>query len=87
MVEFLPVHTGTVTNRLINSAFVEVKIELVPGWLGGIGQDVFLGSSHALDFERAGEAELPRYESNRPWVTGYVAAAVSRVPHLFGDKV
>eukprot|EP00435_Cladocopium_sp_Y103_P062236 s1365_g23.t2 len=31
----------------------------------GIGQDVFLGSSHALDFERAGEAELPRYESNR----------------------
>ena len=57
---------------------IEIKIELVlviaSPWfresrLGGIGQDVFLGSSHALDFERAGEAELPRYESNRPWVS------------------
>eukprot|EP00913_Durusdinium_trenchii_P029109 g27293.t1 len=31
----------------------------------GVGREVFLGSSHALDFERAGETELPRYDANR----------------------
>ena len=31
----------------------------------GQGQEQFVGSMHALDFERAGEAELPKYSSDR----------------------
>ena len=32
---------------------------------GGRGREEFVGSIHALDFERAGEAELPKYTADR----------------------
>lgn len=45
---------------------IPIFLQIIETWkFEGVGSDVFLGSSHALDFERAGEAELPRYASNR----------------------
>ena len=54
-----------------SSALVELREHTActptkdPDSFGGLGEEQFVGSMHALDFERAGEAELPQYSSDR----------------------
>lgn len=61
----LPQHLRTRKLRLVNAKISTGAPQVVSTCWRGPGQGLFLGSSHALDFERAGELELPRYDFDR----------------------